>query len=408
MLLRGAALGLGGTACDLAAVLAERDVLRGVPGARDTDLRLRLELMRGDGGDLPAGLSVDRPALAQARRLAREWRRRLKLPARSADEAEAGILVALAYPDRIAQRRGPGLYRLSGGRGAALPAGDPLAAEDWLAVAALDAGGQDARIFLATPLTRSAIESAFADDIEETAEVAWDDREAAVIARRRRRLGALVLEEASLADPPAEEVAAAMLAGIRRLGLEALPWTPALRQWQARLRLLRALDGPAAWPDLDDAALLSDLEAWLAPHIGGVIRRTQLERIDLGEALAARLTWQQRRDLEAQAPTHLEVPSGSRLRLDYAAGPAPVLAVRLQEMFGATETPRIAGGRVPVVLHLLSPAGRPVQVTQDLAGFWSGSYAAVRRDLRGRYPKHPWPEDPLRAQPTARAKPRGT
>ncbi|MBX6321809.1 MAG: ATP-dependent helicase HrpB [Rhodospirillaceae bacterium] len=407
MMLKGRELGLGGVACDLAALLADRDILRAGPGGRSSDLRLRLEIMR-DSRRGPVG-AIDRAALAAAHDQARRWRRQLGI-GRAADAQggpdDAGLLTALAYPDRVARRRGgPGAYRLTGGRGAVLPADDPLAAEDWLAVAALDAGTENARIFLAAPLRPAEIETAFAGDITEEAVVVWDERAGAVTARRRRRLGAVVLSEALHTDAPEEQVLSAMLQGVRRLGLAALPWTPALRQWQARVLFLRRLDG-GAWPDVSDDALLARLDAWLGPHLAGTTRADQLARIDLAAALSACLDHGQRQRLEREAPTHLVVPSGSRLPLDYAAGPEPVLAVRLQEMFGAVETPRVAGGRAPVTLHLLSPAGRPVQVTRDLAGFWARGYAEVRRDLRGRYPRHHWPDDPLAARPTARAKDR--
>jgi ATP-dependent helicase HrpB len=404
MLLKAQALGLGAAACDLAAVLADRDIVRAAPGARDTDLRLRLELMQGGARGAPH-LPVDRAALTAARDQARRWRRQLAIAPGSGASGDAGLLTALAYPDRIAQRRGAGgLYRLSSGRGAGLPDGDPLSASDWLGVAALDAGAENARVFLAAPLRLAEIEAAFADAIEDHASVRWDEREGAVAARMQRRLGALVLSDAALTSPPPHQVGAAMLEGVRQLGLTALPWTPELRQWQARVQLLRRLDGAEAWPDMADEALLARLDQWLAPYLAGITRRSQLARVDLYQALAAQLDWRQQRRLEAEAPTHLVVPSGSRLRLDYTAGSTPVLAVRLQEMFGATQTPHVAGGRIPVLIHLLSPAGRPVQVTQDLASFWATGYAEVRRDLRGRYPKHHWPDDPPAAPPTARAR----
>jgi ATP-dependent helicase HrpB len=214
-----------------------------------------------------------------------------------------------------------------------------------------------------------------------------------------------VLEERALADPPPDALVAAMLDGIRHMGLAALPWSAATANLRARIAFLRGVQGAEAWPDLGDEALLATLDDWLAPYLGGVTRRAHLDRIDLHAALSAGLGWQQRQALDTLAPTHLTVPSGSRVPLDYGA-PVPVLAVRLQEMFGAAETPRIAGGRVAVLLHLLSPARRPVQVTRDLGSFWKNGYAAVRADLRGQYPKHHWPDDPLQAEPTARAKPR--
>jgi ATP-dependent helicase HrpB len=316
-----------------------------------------------------------------------------------------GAVAALAYPDRIAQQRGGGgQYRLANGKGARLDPADPLAREEWLAVAALDGDRREAKIFLAAPLTRAEIEEDFADQIQEHESVAWNPRLEQVEAKREWRLWSLVLEERPLAAPSREAVRTAMLDGIRQLGLGALPWSPAAASLRARVAFLRKMEGES-WPDLGDDALLGNLEDWLAPALDGVTRRAHLDRLDLHEALASRLDWKQRQALDTAAPTHLTVPSGSRVPLDYDA-PVPVLAVRLQEMFGATDTPKIAGGRVPVLLHLLSPARRPVQVTQDLKSFWASGYAAVRADLRGQYPRHAWPDDPLQAAPTARVKPR--
>jgi ATP-dependent helicase HrpB len=226
-----------------------------------------------------------------------------------------------------------------------------------------------------------------------------------VLARRQKRLGELVLADAAF-EPKPEQLMDAMLDGIRELGIAALPWTKDLRSFQARVGFLRRLDGDA-WPDLADAALTATLDVWLAPYLRGISRRGHLDRIDLSSAIRGQLDWQQQKTLDREAPTHVTVPSGSHIPIDYS-GESPVLAVRLQEMFGLAQTPTIAGGRVPLLLHLLSPAGRPAQVTKDLASFWSGAYRDVRRDLRGQYPKHHWPEDPLQAPPTRRAKRPGT
>ena len=392
LMVRGKARGEGALACALAALLGERDILRG-PG-RDADLRSRVERLASGG----------RGPVQQVRQAAAQLRRQLRVADAPLEPNRCGALLALAYPDRIGQRRpgGGGQYRLAGGRGAVLPAGDPLGAEDWLAVADLDGDAREARLFLAAPLTLAEIEDSFADLIETLDMVTWDAREQAVLARRQRRFGALVLADEALADPGRERLTAALLAGIRQHGLSLLPWSEAINDWRARVGFLRRTLGED-WPDLSDAALLETLEDWLAPHLDGCTRASHLKRLDLLEILAGRLDWRQRRDLDELAPSHLEVPSGSRVALDYS-GEAPVLAVKLQEMFGARETPSIAGGRVPVLLHLLSPARRPVQVTRDLAGFWAGSYQSVKAELKGRYPKHPWPDDPLAAPPTARTK----
>ncbi|HSK39226.1 MAG TPA: ATP-dependent helicase C-terminal domain-containing protein, partial [Arenibaculum sp.] len=318
---------------------------------------------------------------------------------------------ALAYPDRIGRHRGDGngTYRLSNGRGAFFTEGDPLAAEPFVAVAELDGDRRNARIRLAAPIARATLEDVFAEHIRTVEFVEWDAREEAVRARRQRRLGELVLSDRPLNEALPDRIADAVCQGIRQLGLQALPWTRELENRRARIAFLRRVDGgEAGWPDTSDEHLLATLEDWLGPFLAGVTRRSHFTRIDLGSALRARLDWRAQQELDAAAPTHVDVPSGSRIPLDYMSGETPVLAVRLQEMFGLRETPSIAHGRVPLVIHLLSPARRPVQVTSDLASFWKNGYRAVKADLKGQYPKHYWPDDPLQAQPTNRAKPRGS
>jgi ATP-dependent helicase HrpB len=413
MVLTASTQGSGGLACDIAALLSSRDLVKTpqgpARGGRDADLRLRLELIAGQEADT-LGMTVDRGLLRQVRQQAGDWRRRIKAPAGSGSPAEAGLVLAQAYPDRIAQRRpgGNGQFRLSNGRGAILPATDPLAAADFLAIADLDGDKREARIFLAAPLTLAEIEAAFADRLEKRNTIAWDTREGAVLARRQLRFGELVLREEKLVDPPRDAVLAALLGGIRQAGLSALPWSREVVNWRARVTFLRVAEGDGAgWPDLSDTALLADLETWLAPALDGVTRLSQLAQVDIAGALQERLDWERQRALETLAPSHLTVPSGSRLPIDYTDG-EPTLAVRLQEMFGSAATPSIAGGKVKLRLQLLSPAGRPLQVTSDLAGFWATSYRAVRSDMRGRYPKHPWPEDPRNAEPTSRAKRRAS
>ncbi|MBV8535084.1 MAG: ATP-dependent helicase HrpB, partial [Alphaproteobacteria bacterium] len=366
-------------------------------GTRDADLRHRLDLLR-----------TDARAAHSVGQVATHWRRQLgaKQKASEGGSEDIGRLVAVAYPDRVAQRRAGtrGQFLLSNGRGAILPDTDALAGSDFLAVAALDGAVPFARIFLAVPLTERDLRETFAEQIRAVEFVVWESREEAVRARRQRRFGELVLDDKPF-DAPSERLTAAMLAGIRELGLAALPWTDELRNLQARTVVLRRLEGDT-WPDLSDTALLAELELWLAPYLAGITRRTHLGRLDLGAALRGRLTWRQQQNLGRLAPTHLTVPSGSRVPIDYS-GESPVVSVRLQEMFGLTETPAVADGRLPILLHLLSPAGRPVQVTRDLASFWASAYHEVKRDLRGQYPRHHWPDDPLHAQPTRRAKRRG-
>jgi ATP-dependent helicase HrpB len=318
---------------------------------------------------------------------------------------ESGRLVAQAYPDRIARRRpdGAGQFRLANGRGASLLQADPLAAEEFLAIAQLDGDRRESRIFLAAPLARADLEADFAAAIETVDEIGWVAREEAVVTRRQRRFGALVIADEPLAQVAPDRVAAALADGIRSLGLAVLPWRAAARGLCQRIQFLSRLEGQSGWPDVSDAALLATVQDWLAPYLAGIKRRTQFEKIDLGAAIAGLLGPDQRRLLDRLAPTHVTVPSGSRLPVEYGAGETPVLAVRLQEMFGVQETPAIVEGRVPLVLHLLSPAGRPLQVTRDLASFWRSVYPELRGVLRGRYPRHSWPERPLQAAPTARA-----
>lgn len=414
LLLAGRRDGCPALACDVAALLEERDVLRG-EAARSADLTLRLEALatlRARGRGALRELGADGNGCERVEQAARALRQRLgsRADAEPIRASQVARLLAAAYPERIARRRdgSPDRYLLANGRGARLREGDPLSGADWLAVASLDAGEREGRIFLAAELDAPTLEDVLAAHIDSAASVRWDEREAAVVAREERRLGAILIDAKALARPAPEALRAAMCTGIERLGLDALPWTPALREWQARVLSLRAWLG-ADWPDVSDTALAARLNDWLAPYLDGISRREHLARLDLGAILRARLDWAQAQQLDALAPTHLEVPSGSRLRLSYTVdGAAPVLAVKLQEMFGLADTPRIANGRIAVTLHLLSPAQRPIQVTQDLRGFWERTYAEVKKELKGRYPKHPWPDDPWTATATRRAKPRGT
>ena len=406
MVIRGGEQALGGLACSLAALLADRDILRGAGAPPESDLRFRIDALR-EGGAHAHGYEIDAIGLRRVRAEADDLRRQLRIRDERADPARAGGVLAFAYPDRIAQRRpgGGGRYLLRSGGGAVLPAGDRLAEEPYLVVTETDGGRPEGRVALAAPVTEEEILADFADQIEREAVIAWEDAAAAVTTRRRTRLGAIVLADAPLRDADPAAVAAALLDGIERAGIDALPWRDSARQLRDRLRFLHRLD--PSWPDVSDAALAARLREWLAPRVAGMRRRDELDRLDLADALLGLVPWDRRQALAELAPTHLAVPSGSRIAIDYADPAAPVLAVRLQELFGLAETPRIGRGTVPLTLHLLSPARRPVQVTRDLAGFWRGSYFDVRKDLRGRYPKHHWPDDPLAAAATARARPRG-
>jgi len=406
----GVERGQGGLAADIAALLSERDLLmQGGPGGRDADLRRRLDLLHGrapKGQAHPGALQRAREAARQIRRLARIR------GASDSGQGDSGALLSMAYPDRIGQRRASGesgRFLLSGGRGVVVDERDPLAGADWLAVADIaDQPGAEGKVRLAAPLDGAAVLAGEIASLETGATVAWSRREKAVLARRRTTLGALVLKDAPLQEPDPVAVTAALLEGVRDMGLEALPWTPAVRRWRARVAFLRHAEGPeSGWPDLSDPELLASLESWLAPFVTGMTRRAHLERLDLMAALSALLPWDKARELDARAPSHLTVPTGSRLALDYDDPEGPALAVRVQELFGLDAHPTLAGGRAPVVLRLLSPARRPVQITRDLPGFWRGAWTEVRKEMKGRYPKHPWPEDPVAAAPTTRTKAAG-
>jgi len=412
MLLAARARGAAPAAAELAALLSERDLLRGraaaARGERDSDLRSRLEVLRREPG---AAHAVDRGALERVRRAERAFRRQIGAGDERAQDSplEPGLLLAFAYPDRIAKRRagGDGRYQLATGRGASFAGPESIARAEFIVAVDVDDRERDARILLAAPLGRDDLLAHFADQIVRADEVAWDARAEAVVARRTVRFGELLLEEKPLQDVPAEASAAAFVEGLRSLGLEALPWGDASRGFAARSEFVRALGRGVVvdWPDLSDAALARDL-GWLEPFVAGLTRRSQLERMPLTDALRSRLTPKQQRQLDELAPTHVTLPTGTRARIDYRDDNAPCASMRMQEVFGLAATPRIGGGAVPVTFKLLSPAQRPLQVTRDLASFWRNAYVEVRKDMRGRYPKHYWPEDPLQAEPTRRAKPR--
>ncbi|YCH21102.1 ATP-dependent helicase HrpB [Pseudomonas sp. D1-3] len=411
LLLRGQALGLGKLACDLAALLGERDIQRG-GGA---DLHSRLALLSGESRAARGAQG----GVQRARQLAKQFQgylRRVPVSEPVSDPEHGrwlGALLAFAYPDRIARQRreGGADYRLANGRAAQFAEADALMKHAWLVVADLGSrqGQREERIYLAAELEPALFDSVLAEQVSSLDLLEWDEREGVLRAERQRKVGDLVLSCEALPGLDAEARTTALLGLVRRKGLALLPWTPELRQWQARVMLLRGLDlqhqAASDWPDVSDAALLASLETWLAPYLGKVTRLSHFGNLDLHAMLQTLLPWPLPQRLDEWAPRSLPVPSGSRIGLDYSEHP-PVLAVRLQELFGLAETPRIANGRQQVLLHLLSPARRPVQVTQDLANFWRTTYAEVKKDLKGRYPKHYWPDDPLIAEPTARAKPR--
>jgi ATP-dependent helicase HrpB len=411
MLSRSQDFGAPRLACDLAAILSERDILRGGPGSRDADLRLRVAVLRGDERDLPAGMTVDARAKSQAQRTSGQWQRNFAQSARDTADPHhvTGILLGWAYPDRIARARGEdGRFILANGRGARFAEPQALAKSELIVAAELDGAEREARIFLAAPISLKDLEVHFGALIATTSSIFWDDRAGAVSAKRERRLGALVLESSELREPDADAVQNAVLAGLSQLGIEGLPWSKELRQWRARVMLMRhhQVPSPAPWPDLSDAALAASMAEWAPPWITGFTRREHFARLDLGNALHAFVTHGQGVILGREAPTHFTVPSGSHIPIDYLDGENPSLSVRLQELFGLNQTPAVAGGKLPLLLKLLSPAGRPVQITKDLVSFWNRGYHEVKKDLKGRYPKHYWPDDPYTAQATRRARPR--
>ena len=399
-----------GLACDLAALLSERDIIKGRGRSADIEDRLHaLTVFRTDGPAAAKTLDADTDACRRVVQTSKQLQEHLPKPARNkTPETTAGELLALAFPDRIAQRRteGKGQYKLTSGRGAVLPAHDRLAAYEYLAVAELDAGKIEGRIFLAAPLAKESLLSLFSARLQREEKVSWDEQSGTVKSQRLVRLDELVLETSPLTKPSAEAVLTALLSGIRSRSLATLPWNDKARELQARMESMRLWQPKAGWPDVSEAFLLETLEQWLAPYLTGMRSLEHLKKLDLFAILAARLDWQQQSRLDREAPTHLPVPSGSRIKLRYTPGEPPVLAVRLQEMFGLANTPRVCNNTVPVLLHLLSPAQRPMQITQDLRGFWEGAYHEVKKELRGRYPKHHWPDDPWQAQPTSRIKPR--
>lgn len=394
MMLRGVQLGHGALACALAALLSERDPLRSTVRG-NADVALRLELMIGKREVPPGETGLVRRLRATAAR----WGKELGIPNRitGGDIDAAGLLLAFAYPDRVAGRRpGPGdRYLLSSGQGARLPVPQPLGRAPYL-VAAHVAGTPEAVIHLAAGIHREDLLAHHPVGVSERPVILWDAREQAVRARIQRRMGALLLDEAVWTSPPGDRILATLLDGIRQAGPACLPWTPDTLGLRERLQFLHRLDR-GRWPDCSDAGLLSDLDEWLGPWLTGLSRLAHMKRVGLRGALLARIPWEQRASLDDLAPESVTLPNGVRVRIDYGSDP-PVLAARVQQFFGLTDTPCVAGGRVALQLHLLSPAHRPVQITQDLAAFWTGSYHAVRKDMKGRYPKHDWPDDPWHAK----------
>jgi len=389
-------LSAGEAAAEIAAVLTERGL-----GGDSVDLDARLDSFRRDRS----------PRAASARSLAQRWASQVAAtegPAGEDTSPSTGIMLAFAFPDRVARNRGNGGFVLANGRGAAVDQASALARAPYIAVAELTGTAANGRILLAAPIAQTEIEQHFADQIETADEISFDRGALAVRARRKKTLHAITLSEAPMALKPSAETARVLADGLISAGLDKLPWSKPLKQWRDRVMFLRKAEGESAWPDLSDDALAAQREAWLVPALYDKTSLKEFSAGELSDALMTLLPWELRARLEREAPTHFEAPTGTMLAIDYEAEQGPTIAVRLQELFGLNAHPSIARGAVPLVLELLSPAHRPVQVTRDLPGFWRGSYAAVRSDLRGRYPRHPWPEDPASAAPTRRVKPRGT
>jgi ATP-dependent helicase HrpB len=412
MLQFSAEVGEAKIACDIAAIISERDLIkRDMSGEHSSDIETRLMLLkrwREQGDRVARSAGADPNACRQIDRISQQWFRQLGSPKQSSDQKwSAGALLAQAYPDRLAQRRSNqhSSYLLSGGRGVRLMESDPLNGAHYLVAANLDAGHAEGRIFLAAEIDAEAISQTM--QVEQLLNIKWDKGCAAVVAKCEERIGAIVLSSRRIAEPEPEAVVQAMLAGIEQMGISSLPWNRDVRDWQARLLSLRKWQPEADWPDLSDEWLMTHLDEWLAPYLSGISRREHLKQLNLLDIFKGILDWSACKQIDQLAPTHLEMPSGSRRHLTYSVkGEAPILAVRLQELFGLADTPIIANGDVVVTLHLLSPAQRPVQVTQDLKGFWQRTYPEVKKELKGRYPKHYWPDDPWSAVPTSRVKPR--
>lgn len=396
--------GCGGLGCVLAALLGERDIFahrKGTSRMSGGDLLERIEAFRREPGRVPA-----------VQRSARYWRRFLGVEADSAtvaSEGQVGVLLAVGWPDRIARRRpeARNRYILSSGQGAVLASDSALAGESSLLVAVemTGVGRGEARIRIASSLSIEDLRSLFPDRLEHTRDVFWNEKERRVVAREEERFGALVLSQRPFKATDVERLTA-LLTGVRDLGMECLNWSAAATMLARRIEFVRRSAPQDDWPDFSANALMAELEEWLGPFLTGVGTAAELGRIDLVEPMKARLGWKRLQMLDQLAPTHLHVPGGSRIRIDYPSEGPPVLAVKLQELFGLADTPRLANGRVPVVIHLLSPARRPLSVTQDLRNFWEQVYPEVKKEMKGRYPKHPWPDDPWHAEATRRTKKR--
>ena len=403
MLLTAVSMGLAEQGLLLAALLQERDLLRPAEGPLSADLWLRMEAFNGK---LPSGCALDESVLQRVRQEVRALRQEIEQNSfrDSGNEQSCGLLAAIAYPDRIAQRRSSGTYLLSSGRGAVLPRLESISAAPYLVAVHLDDQGSEGRILIAAELAERDLLRQFQEQIKSHTALVWLEETQSVKATEQQRMAALIIRERSLASVDPVQVAEVLAGAVQRQGLDMLPWSRAHQQLRQRMQFMHCHE--PEWPDVSEQSLRDSVEHWLLPHLYGMRSRADLQRLSLSGILESMLNWRQRSELQEQAPTHIRVPSGSSIPIDYHDPDAPALAVRLQETFGWLQTPRLCYGKIPLTLHLLSPAGRPVQVTRDLASFWREAYFEVKKDLKGRYPKHYWPDEPLTAKATNRVKPR--
>jgi ATP-dependent helicase HrpB len=409
MVVQAIPLGLGGLACELAALLNEKDIFLRNLNAGNVDLRLRVEAIRrfakeGDGGASDVyGYTLNPSVCRQVLIELSHWKKLLDIERNNAEDIESsGMLLAFAYPDRIAKLRTNGRFLLRNGRGAYIAEAQQLSNAPYLVAAELEDKSIESRIILAVSLDYQDIERIYKAQITTETSIVWEHQAMAVKAIKRILLGAIVLHEGPFVNPDPEDTLQALIQGLREEGLGLLPWTKQARQLQQRINFMFRVD--KSWPDVSNETLLHNMNVWLAPQLYGVKSREDLKRLHMFDIVQAMLTWEQRRELDVHAPTHLLVPSGTNIPIDYSEPDSPYVSVRLQEMFGLQDTPVIACGKVALTLHLLSPAQRPVQVTRDLASFWREAYFEVKKDLKGRYPKHYWPDDPLNAMPTNRTR----
>ncbi len=399
---------LGQVACDIAAILTEKDFVKSAPQMpANADLRNRLELLRSNrSGD---AINIDRTALKRIKNSSNLLRKQLACDDPQSYSSDCyGMLLALAYPDRIAKRRdnAHNRYLMSNGKAAFLSEADELSLYEYIVIANLDGNIKDSKIYLAAEITENQIYEYFRDLITIETRVTWNNKESVVKALQQEKLGALVLREKPIPSPSPEQISDALMTGIREKGISRLPWNKASTDFRHRIEFIRNQFPNDNWPNLSDEHLSDTLEEWLMPMMTGKTKLNQISGNVLYEAVSNLLDWNQNQQLAKLAPTHITVPSGSKIPIDYSNNESPILSVRLQELFGLTKSPSIAGGKIPLLIHLLSPARRPIQITKDLVSFWENTYEQVKKDLKGKYPKHYWPDNPLLAVATNRAKPK--